>query len=219
MKLPSNLMTTVLLATAAFAAPAAAQDEDTAVNVVYITENEECPASTDTVITVCGILEDQYRIPKSLRYSTDPANTSWADRVREFQSVGDFGINSCSPTGSGGLTGCTQKLIEAAYRERRESAEARFGQLIAEAREERLSTIDEDAAAEQARVEQIEREYMERLRREQAQPVGDEVFDADAPPASIYDADRLPPADPQKDTAFESPTPAPLPVDENAIDD
>ena len=44
----------------------------------------------------------------------------------------------------------------------------RFGRLIEQARAERLSTIDADAAAEQERVEMIEREYMERLERERA---------------------------------------------------
>ena len=44
----------------------------------------------------------------------------------------------------------------------------RFGQLIEKARAERLSTIDAQAAAEQERVEMIEREYMQRLERERA---------------------------------------------------
>lgn len=154
------------LALIAAAAPATAQDADTAVNIVYITANERCPASTDEVITVCGVLEDQYRIPKSLRQATGPVNSSWADRVREFQTVGDFGTNSCDPAGAGGFTGCTQELIAAAYRDRANAPGRRFGQIIEEARQDRLGTIDEAAAAEQARVEQIEREYEARLERE-----------------------------------------------------
>ena len=150
---------------------ASAQDEDYAVNQVYITEDEECPASTDDVITVCGVLEDPYRIPRALRYSEDPANTAWAQRVQQLQTVGETGINSCTPVGAGGATGCTQKLIEQAYADRRNSAEGRFGQLIAEERERRLSTIDEDAEETQRRVEQIEREYEERLERERAAPL------------------------------------------------
>lgn len=153
---------------AAHTAPALAQDADTAVNIVYITENEQCPASTEEVITVCGILEEQYRIPKSLRQATGPVNSSWADRVREFQTVGDFGTNSCDPAGAGGFTGCTQELIAAAYRDKENAPGRRFGQIIEEARQERLGTIDEAAAAEQARVEQIEREYQQRLERERA---------------------------------------------------
>jgi hypothetical protein len=42
----------------------------------------------------------------------------------------------------------------------------RFGLLIEQARAERLSTIDAEAAAEQERVEMIEREYMQRLEKE-----------------------------------------------------
>lgn len=151
---------------AATAVPALAQDADTAVNIVYITENEQCPASTEDVITVCGVLEDQYRIPRSLRQSTGPANESWADRVREFQTVGEFGINSCSPAGAGGFTGCTQELIAKAYEDRANAPGQRFSQIIEGARADRLSTIDEAAAAEQARVEQIERDYEARLERE-----------------------------------------------------
>lgn len=168
MTLRSLALASLSVFAAAHGAPLLAQDADTAVNIVYITQDEKCPASTDEVITVCGILEDQYRIPKSLRQSTGPGNESWADRVREFQTVGEFGINSCSPTGAGGFTGCTQELIAAAYRDRENAPGRRFGQIIEEARQERLSTIDAAAAAEQARVEQIEREYEARLERERA---------------------------------------------------
>lgn len=168
MTLRSLTLASLSVFAAAYGAPLLAQDADTAVNIVYITENEQCPASTDEVITVCGILEEQYRIPKSLRQSTGPGNDSWADRVREFQTVGDFGTNSCSPAGAGGFTGCTQELIAKAYEDRANAPGRRFGQIIDEARQERLSTIDEAAAAEQARVEQIEREYQQRLERERA---------------------------------------------------
>ena len=82
--------------------------------------------------------------------------------------VGDFGTMSCSPAGAGGFTGCTQEMIDKAYADRANSSDVRFGQLVEEARAERLSTIDEDAAAEQERVEMIEREYLDRLERERA---------------------------------------------------
>ena len=45
---------------------------------------------------------------------------------------------------------------------------ARAHQLIAQAREERLSTIDAEAAATQARVEELERQYLERVQKEDA---------------------------------------------------
>ena len=163
------------------AAPAVAQDADYAVNQVYIADGEECPASTDEVITVCGVLEDPYRIPRALRQSDSPENISWAERVQRFETVGASGINSCTPVGAGGETGCTQKLIRQAYEDRRNAPGVRFGEIIAKAREDRLSTIDADARLEQERVESIEREYMERLERERDGAVPGEA--TDTPPA------------------------------------
>jgi len=149
--------------------PAAAQDEaGDSVNMVIIYGEDECPASTAEEIVVCRRYaeDERFRIPKNLRTSEDPANEAWTQRVESYEMVGDFGTLSCSPSGAGGDLGCTQKLIDAAYEERRTGNDVRFSQLIEEERQRRLSTIDEDAAAEQARVEAIEREYMERLERE-----------------------------------------------------
>lgn len=159
------------------AAPALAQDQGgDRVNMVIAYGDDEVADCPEGVICVVARLpeEERYRIPEALRYSDDPENTAWANRVESFQFVGDFGAMSCSPTGAAGFTGCTQKMIDAAYEAREGGSAARFGQLIAEARAERLSTIDEDAAAEQARVEQIEREYMERLERERQAELGTE---------------------------------------------
>src|SRR5690606_16959082 len=110
---------------------------------------------------------ERYRIPERLRQSDNPANNAWANRVQAFEAVGDFGPLSCSPIGTGGELGCTAEMIEAAYAERAQSSNVRFSQLIAEERAERLSTIDADAAATQARVEELERQYDERIRRAQ----------------------------------------------------
>lgn len=157
-------------ALAAFAAtgPVAAQGVNEKINMVIAYNESECPVAQPGEVVVCEILveEDRYRIPSNLRYSDDPANKAWANTVEEIKYVGDFGTMSCSPAGAGGITGCTQKFIEAAYKDRAEADGVRFGQLIEQARAERLSTIDAEAAAEQERVEMIEREYMQRLERE-----------------------------------------------------
>jgi hypothetical protein len=152
----------------AFAVPASAQSAGEKVNMVIAYSADECPEAKQGELVVCEILveADRYRIPKPLRNSDSPENVAWAQRVEEIKYVGDFGAMSCSPAGAGGFTGCTQKFIEAAYKDRSEADNVRFGQLIEKAREERLSTIDADAAAEQERVEMIEREYMQRLERE-----------------------------------------------------
>jgi hypothetical protein len=165
------LLTPALLAVAALmvtATPAAAQSADEKINMVIAYSEDECPVAQPGEVVICEILveADRYRIPPNLRQSDSPENVAWARRVESFKYVGDFGTMSCSPAGAGGFTGCTQKFIEAAYKDRAESENVRFSQLIEEARAERLSNIDTDAAAEQERVEMIEREYMERLERE-----------------------------------------------------
>ena len=151
------------------AAPAAAQDEaGDQVNMVIIYGDDACPVSTEEVITVCARKNEseRFRIPENLRASDDPANTAWARRAESFEMVGAFGAFSCSPTGAGGFTGCTQEMIDAAYGEKGEASGIRFAQLIAAARAERLSTIDEEAAETQARVEVLEKAYMDKLERE-----------------------------------------------------
>lgn len=188
-----RLLALPLLALGA-ALPALAQDEDERVNMVIVYGDDACPPSTADEITVCARKDEseRYRIPAPLRFSDDPQNVAWTERVERYETVGEFGAMSCSPTGAGGFTGCTQKLIEAAYGEKREGSDVRFGQLIAEARAARLSTIDEAAAAEQERVEAIEKEYMERLEKEREGALpGEEVQPGDAP--LIMGSDRAPP--------------------------
>lgn len=161
-RLPMNR----LLATGFFAAAAlmggstaVAQEGDYRVNQLIIYGEDECPASTGDEITVCARKDEgeRYRIPEELRLSEDPANRAWTDRVQAYETVGETGIMSCSPIGEGGAFNCTKALLDKAYGERRSAAG--FGQLIEEERVKRLSTIDEDAADEQARVEALEKEY------------------------------------------------------------
>lgn len=185
------------LAAIAAAPPVAAQDEaGDRVNQVIIYGDDECPVSDADTITVCARMDEseRYRIPERLRESGDPANAAWTDRVRSFEAVGNFGPLSCTPVGAGGELGCTPQFIEAAYAERAQSSEVRFGQLISEARQERLSEIDAEAAATQARVEELERAYMERVRREQE---GGTAAEETAPPTvEIVDPERVTPPPP-----------------------
>ena len=110
---------------------------------------------------------ERYRIPEVLRGDPlSPKNEAWTDRVQAYETVGAQGIASCSPVGSGGATGCMAKLIDAAYAEKREGGDIRFGQLIETERAKRLSTLDSEAAATQARVEQLEKEYDARIKAE-----------------------------------------------------
>lgn len=181
-----------LAALAAAATPAAAQSANEKINMVIAYSADECPQAKEGEVVICEILveAERYRIPSNLRYSDSPENKAWARQVEEIRYVGDFGAMSCSPAGAGGFTGCTQKFIEAAYKDRAEADNVRFGLLIEEARAERLSTIDADAAAEQERVESIEREYLQRLERERDAELPGEA--ALPPPPAQQDAPEKP---------------------------
>lgn len=183
-----------LSAGAFFSAPAAAQDEGgDRVNTLIIYGEDECPQSSGNEITVCARMDEseRYRIPERLRQSEDPANEAWASRVRSYEAVGDFGPMSCTPVGAGGELGCTAERIEAAYAAKEQSSDVRFSQLIEQARQERLSTIDEEAAATQARVEELERQYMERERQMQAGEIAPEEPSGEP---QVVDPAQLPPA-------------------------
>jgi hypothetical protein len=160
----------ILAATSAFAlaSPAAAQSANEKINMVIAYSADECPVAQPGEVVVCEILveAERYRIPSNLRYSDNPANQSLARQVDQIKYVGDFGAMSCEPAGAGGFTGCNQKFVEAWAKDKDEAEAVRFGQLIEKARADRLSTIDAEAAAEQERVEMIEREYMKRLEKE-----------------------------------------------------
>jgi len=172
-----RLIPAVLLLSSALSVPAFAQGADQPlvdpsgerVNQLIVYGDDPCPKSDGNTITVCARKEEEerFRIPKPFRENLEaPANRSWTDRVKAYETVGNFGTNSCSAVGAGGATGCLGKLIDRAYAEKKNSPDVQFGKLIEEEREKRLSTIDADAAAEQARVEQIEKEYEARLKRE-----------------------------------------------------
>lgn len=186
-----RLLPATTLAALALAIPGAALAQDEAgdkVNMVIVYGDDECPAPEGGEITVCArkAENERYRIPENLRISDSPQNTAWSQRVESYEFLGAFGALSCDPAGAGGFTGCTQQLISAAYADKAEASNVRFSQLIEAARAERLSTIDVDAAAEQERVEQIEREYLERLERERDQPLPGEA--QSSPPAIGPDA-------------------------------
>ena len=67
---------------------------------------------------------ERFRIPENLRQGGSlQSRQAWANRAIAFETYGRTGINSCSPVGPGGHTGCEQQLIDQAFRERREEAE------------------------------------------------------------------------------------------------
>ena len=154
-----------LLMAAPVAAQSAAGDK---VRMAIVYGDDAAPAAQgDEIVVVARMPEaDRFRIPEGLRYSEIPANDAWINRVERLEFVGASGTLSCSAVGVGGSTGCTQEMIRNAFADKKASASVRFGALIAAARAERLSTLDSTAADEQARVEALEKEYMDRLEKE-----------------------------------------------------
>jgi len=146
---------------AALMSPAAAQDGGEKINQLIIYGDDPCPPSTGDQIPVCARKDEseRYRIPEPLRGSDSPQNNAWNNRVLAYETGGKGGTLSCTPTGAGGWTGCVAQMVETAYAEKESDPSLRFSELIAEERARRLSTIDEEAAARQERVEQAEREY------------------------------------------------------------
>ena len=102
--------------------PALAQSGRISEIIVYGTD--PCPRSTDDNVVVCARKPEaeRYRIPERLRQGgSRQSRESWANRAIAFETYGRTGINSCSPVGAGGFTGCTQQLINQAFKEQRES--------------------------------------------------------------------------------------------------
>jgi hypothetical protein len=192
-----NRMIAICAATAisgAVAIPANAQGEgNERIVMVTIPAGEECPtaAEPDTII-VCDEISDgeQYRIPRQLRRSGSPENRAWTDRVREFEDVGAFGPGSCTNIGGGSELGCSIQEIEDSKAAREQAPDRRFSQQIDEARQERLSTIEGEAARTQARVEELERQYMEELEAERDAPLPGE--EEELPELEVVDPDAIP---------------------------
>ncbi|MBC2664501.1 hypothetical protein H7F51_03090 [Novosphingobium flavum] len=160
-----------LAALSGLAAPAQAQDAaGEKVNTVIVYGDDPCPASTGGEITVCArkAESERYRIPPVLREENSTHSEAWNSKVLAYETVGAAGTKSCSPVGPGGSVGCTQKMIDAAYAEKKQESEPGFAELISQERAKRAATVDADAAATQARVEQVEREQAARAQQEAA---------------------------------------------------
>ena len=113
------------LAAGLVAIPSAGQAQNT-VSEIVVYGNDPCPRSTDDEVVVCARKPEaeRYRIPEKYRPG-GPRQTrqSWANQARTFETVGATGINSCSPVGPAGYTGCLTQVINQARREAAEAAD------------------------------------------------------------------------------------------------
>ena len=106
------------------AAIAQTQPSGDRVNEIIVFGTDPCPRATDDQVVVCKRVgeEERYRIPERLREGGSlQERTAWANKVRSIERVGRTGIQSCSPVGPAGYTGCMEQMINSA---REESSEA-----------------------------------------------------------------------------------------------
>lgn len=111
---------------AAVPAPAIAQANNGNVAEIIVYGDDPCPRSTDDQVVVCARRPEaeRYRIPERLRQSgTRQQTQAWAKNARAIESVGASGINSCSPVGPAGYTGCLQQVIREAREQRKQANE------------------------------------------------------------------------------------------------
>jgi hypothetical protein len=116
--------TGLALALPAIVAPAPALAQSDRISEIIVYGTDPCPRSTDDQVVVCARKpeSERFRIPERLRQSgTYQQRQSWANKATAFETYGKTGINSCSPVGPAGYTGCAQQLINQAFKERREA--------------------------------------------------------------------------------------------------
>jgi hypothetical protein len=127
-KVPT-LMSVVAIAVAggyaALPEPAVAQAQPNVAEII-VYGADPCPRSTDDQVVVCARRPEteRYRIPPNMRQSGTPQEMeSWARKSQSLSTVGATGINSCSPVGPAGYTGCLMRVIQEAKGERKQTAD------------------------------------------------------------------------------------------------
>lgn len=96
------------------------------VRSVTLEGNETCPTAQGDEVVVCSRLspDEQFRIPKELRNTAEPAakNQAWTNRVATAATASRVAAglpDTCSTVGSGGQTGCALMMNNAWAAERR----------------------------------------------------------------------------------------------------
>lgn len=158
----------LMMAGCTIAAPATAQKtvvDGEKINQVIVYGDDQCAPSRADEIVVCSRLPEgeRYRVPQILRGNPlDVRNEAWANKIVAVERIGRFGTDSCSPTGLGGFTGCTQALVAGAKAERQAADKTDWQAMIADERAKRLAGIDAASDEVEAAVVAEERALAER---------------------------------------------------------
>jgi hypothetical protein len=124
-KLPYLTLAGLALAAPVLMAPRPAAAQNTKVSEIIVYGTDPCPRSTDDEVVVCARKPEaeRYRIPEKLRQGGSlQSRQSWANRAIAFETQLGNGLYTCSPVGNAGFTGCTQQVINQAFKEREEEA-------------------------------------------------------------------------------------------------
>ncbi|MBH2000138.1 MAG: hypothetical protein I8H96_13510 [Sphingomonadaceae bacterium] len=114
-----------LLLTPLLASPAIAQTEPPPERIInlLVYGDDPCPESKGDDIVVCARKpeSERYRIPKKLREKPEPSGgPGWGSQVATMEQVQRQTLpGGCSVMGSNGFTGCTAKMLEQWFAERR----------------------------------------------------------------------------------------------------
>ncbi|WP_422794952.1 hypothetical protein [Sphingobium mellinum] len=107
----------------AAAPPAASDPEKRVIFNLMVYGDDPCPQAKGDEIIVCARRpeSERYRIPKKLREKPAPSGgPGWGSQVATMEEVQRQNLpNSCSTIGSNGFTGCTAKMLEQWFAERR----------------------------------------------------------------------------------------------------
>jgi hypothetical protein len=116
----------LLIASPSFAqedAPPAPSEMPERISFLVAFGDEKCREPAGDEIVVCANVpeNERYRIPVALRKKERVVtDRSWSSAVETLDSfAADVRPNSCSVNGSNGFTGCTQKLLQTWFAERR----------------------------------------------------------------------------------------------------
>lgn len=104
-------------------APALAQQGGNQSEVI-VYGSDPCPRSTESNVVVCVHRPEteRYRLPKNQQLQgTRQQRESWSNKSQSVMNVGKTGINSCSPVGPGGHTGCLIQEIQQARQANQEA--------------------------------------------------------------------------------------------------
>ncbi|BAV64945.1 hypothetical protein SCLO_1019050 [Sphingobium cloacae] len=120
---PSLLLMAGTAAQAAPPPPPVPADPPQKIFNLIVYGDDPCPKGEGDEIVVCARKpeSERYRIPKKMREKPAPAGgPGWGSQVATMEQVQRQTLpGSCSAIGSNGFTGCTAKMLEQWFAERR----------------------------------------------------------------------------------------------------